>query len=264
MKINRSIEKELLAWKNSKNRKPLILRGARQVGKTFIIEAFGKRFKYFIRLNLERASERKLFEGVNTGNELFERILLHKGIHVDERETLLFIDEIQNSSEAIGSLRFLYEDLDHLRVIAAGSLLEVFSRREGFSFPVGRVQSRFMFPVHFGEYLEFRNPPLAEKLASLEVGGRVEAHEIFLNHFYQYAFVGGMPEALAGYLESGSYSQLRDVYDSIYTGYLEDVEKYSGLAKSKYLTHTIDHAPLYSANGSLMKNSGTRHLNPVK
>ncbi|MCP5046609.1 MAG: ATP-binding protein [bacterium] len=246
MKINRSIENELLAWKNSINRKPLILRGARQVGKTFIIEEFGKSFKHFICLNLERPSDRRLFARVNTGKELLERILIYKGLRAEEKETLLFIDEIQNSSEAIRSLRFLYEDLEHLRVIAAGSLLEVFSRKEGFSFPVGRVQNRFMYPVSFREYLQCKNPPLAEKLVALDVTKPTDLHHILLDHFYEYAFVGGMPEALSLYLENGSYSELREVYDSIYMGYLEDVEKYPGLAKSKYLTHTIDHAPLHA------------------
>lgn len=246
MKINRHIEKELLRWKESGDRKPLILRGARQVGKTFIIEEFGKKFPHFLRLNLERPRERQLFQGINNGKELLERILLYKGLSVEETDTLLFIDEIQNSADAISCLRFLYEDLRHLRVIAAGSLLEVFSRKEGFSFPVGRVQNRFMFPVNFTEYLGYKNPPLLRKLIELDVTAHTGFHDTFMDHFTEYAFIGGMPEALAVYLESGSYSRVREVYDAIYMGYLEDVEKYSTLAKSKYLSHAIDHAPLYA------------------
>jgi uncharacterized protein len=248
MKIKRHIEKEFLQWKNSGNRKPLILRGARQVGKTFVVDQFSKHFKHYISLNLERPRERRLFETVNTGKELFERILLYKGIHVDEKETLLFIDEIQNSSEAIHSLRFLYEDLEHLRIIAAGSLLEVFARKEGFSFPVGRAQSRFMFPVNFREYLEQKNPPLAEKLINLDITWQTDLHDMLMAHFYEYAFIGGMPEAMTIFLETGSYSQLREVYDAIYMGYLEDVEKYASLAKSNYLAHVIEHAPVYAGD----------------
>lgn len=246
MKINRRIEKELLRWKDSQSRKPLILRGARQVGKTFIVEDFSKNFDHFISLNLERPRERALFDGFNTGKELLERILLYKGLKVDEKKTLLFIDEIQNSAAAIQALRFFYEDLEDLRVIAAGSLLEVFSKQEGFSFPVGRVRNVFMYPVNFMEYLACTNPPLAEKLADLDVTKPTSLHEIMLEQFYRYAFVGGMPEALTVYLDTGSYSQLSDVYDSILMGYIEDVEKYSSLAKAKYLTHTIERVPLFA------------------
>lgn len=246
MKVNRHIEKELLRWKNSKERKPLILRGARQVGKTFTAAEFSKNFDHFINLNLERPRERELFTGFNSGKELFERILLYKGIKVDEKNTLLFIDEIQNSAEAIRSLRYLYEDMESLRIIAAGSLLEVFSKQEGFSFPVGRVNNLFMYPINFQEYLEFKNPPLAQKLLSLDPAAKTDLHNILLQQFYEYAFVGGMPEALSLYLNHGSYSQLSDIYDSIFMGYLEDVEKYASLAKAKYLSHTIDRSPLYA------------------
>ncbi|MCP5107011.1 MAG: AAA family ATPase, partial [bacterium] len=185
-----------------------------------------------------------LFVDFNTGKELFERILLYRGLKVDEEKTLLFIDEIQNSSDAIRALRYFYEDMENLRVIAAGSLLEVFSKQEGFSFPVGRVKNLFMYPVNFQEYLEYKNPPLARKLFELSLTEKTGLHDILLDQFYEYTFVGGMPEALAVYLETGSYSELSEVYDSIVMGYIEDVEKYSSLAKAKYLTHTIGRAPL--------------------
>ena len=246
MKINRHIEQKLLQWKDSKYRKPLILRGARQVGKTFIVKEFSKNFDHFISLNLEKPKERALFNNVNSGKELFERILLYKGLKVNVKETLLFIDEIQNSSEAVQSLRFFFEDMKELRVLAAGSLLEVFSKKEGFSFPVARVKSFFMYPVNFKEYLEFKNPPLASKLLNLELTGGADLHDMLLDQFYEYAFVGGMPEALSVYLESGSYSELREIYDAIILGYIEDVEKYASLAKARYLTYIIDTAPLYA------------------
>lgn len=246
MKINRHIEEKLLQWKDSKYRKPLILRGARQVGKTFIVKEFSNNFAHFISLNLERPKERALFNNANSARELFERILLYKGLKVNEKNTLLFIDEIQNSSEAIRSLRFFFDDMKDLRVLAAGSLLEVFSKQEGFSFPVGRVKSLFMYPVNFQEYLEYKNSPLAGKLASMDLAAGAEFHNMLLDQFYEYAFIGGMPEALSVYLESGSYSELGEVYDAILLGYVEDVEKYTSLAKAKYLTYTIDTAPLYA------------------
>lgn len=246
MIIKRQIEPELLQWKNSENRKPVILRGARQVGKTFTVNQFARHFDHFIDVNLERPKERELFSGFNSGNEIFERILLHKGREVDAGRTLLFIDEIQHSADAVRALRYLYEDVKGLRVIAAGSLLEVFSKREGFSFPVGRVNNLFMYPVNFLEYLEAKNPPLAKKLMQADVTEENPYHELLMDEFNMYAFVGGMPEVLERYIETGSYARIREIYDAISMGYIEDVEKYSNLAKAKYLTHAIDRAPLYT------------------
>jgi hypothetical protein len=246
MIFTRKIESELLRWKNAANRKPIILRGARQVGKTFVVNRFAEKFDHFININLERPKERDLFSGFNDGRELVERILLHKGQKFDTGDTLLFIDEIQHSAEAIKSLRYLYEDVKDLHVIAAGSLLDVFSQREGFSFPVGRVKNLFLYPVSFTEYLEAQNPPLAEKLSKPDVLAESSFHDLLLDAFNTYAFVGGMPEALATYGETKSYSAVREIYDAIFMGYIEDVEKYSNLAKAKYLTHTIDRAPLWA------------------
>ena len=246
MIIERKVELELIRWKDSENRKPLILRGARQVGKTFVVNRFSQNFEHFIEINLERPRERELFTNFNTGQELFERILLYKGRKVESDQALLFIDEIQHSSEAIRSLRYLFEDVKELRVIAAGSLLEVFSKRNGFSFPVGRVKNLFLYPVNFLEYLQAKNRPLAENLLNLDLTEETTHHDLLLEAFNEYAFIGGMPEALALYLETGSYSKIREIYDAIFLGYLEDVEKYSNIAKAKYLTHTIDRAPLYA------------------
>ncbi|WDN87638.1 uncharacterized protein BuS5_00606 [Desulfosarcina sp. BuS5] len=246
MIIKRKIESELLLWKKLENRKPVIIRGARQVGKTFIVNQFASNFEHFIDINLERPKERELFTNFNTGQELFERILLYKGYNVKIENTLLFIDEIQHSAEAVKALRYFHEDLKELGVIAAGSLLEVFSKREGFSFPVGRVRNLFLYPVNFMEYIEAKNPPLAEKLLNMDLIAETPFHDLLLEQFNEYAFVGGMPEVLAVYMKTGSYSALRNIYDSIFMGYLEDVEKYSNIAKAKYLTHTIDRAPLYA------------------
>lgn len=246
MIIKRKIESEFSLWKDSANRKPIVLRGARQVGKTYVVNRFAGNFDHFIDVNLERPRERELFTGFNSGRELFERILLYKGESADPNNTILFIDEIQYSADAVQSLRYLYEDVNELHVIAAGSLLEVFAKREGFSFPVGRVKNLFMFPVSFMEYLEASNPPLADKLNQMDPLEDSSFHDMLLDAFNTYAFVGGMPEALAVFGETGSYSVIRDVYDSIFMGYLEDVEKNSSLAKAKYLTHALDRTPLYA------------------
>jgi len=246
MIFTRNIESELLRWKDTADKKPIALRGARQVGKTFVVNRFAENFEHFIDINLERPRERALFSDFNSGHELVERISLYKGQQIKPGRTLLFIDEIQYSAEAVRSLRYFYEDVKGLHVIAAGSLLEVFSKREGFSFPVGRVKNLFMYPVTFMEYLNTQNPILAEKMLQPAVLEKSAHHDLLLEAFNTYAFVGGMPEALSIFVETESYSAIREVYDSIFMGYIEDVEKYSNLAKTKYLTHTIDRAPLYS------------------
>lgn len=243
--IKRKIESELARWKASSDFKPIVLRGARQVGKTFIVRSFARQFSGFIELNLERPRERELFDYYNNGRELLEKVLLYKGISVDETDTLLFIDEIQHSKSAVASLRYLYEDVKGLRVIAAGSLLEVYSEKEGFSFPVGRVRSRYMYPLSFGEYLEYANPKMMRKLSELDFRGATGLHEVLLDSFHEFSMIGGMPEVAFEFREVGSYSQIRDVYDSLLRGYTEDVEKYSNLAKAKYLSFVIDRAPLY-------------------
>ncbi|MGD9160850.1 MAG: AAA family ATPase [Desulfobacteraceae bacterium] len=241
----RNIESEFLNWKQNANRKPIVLRGARQVGKTFAVNRFAENYDFFIGLNLERPRERDLFVGFNTGQELLERILLYKGQKIDNPNTLLFIDEIQYSPEAVKSLRYLHEDVEDLHVIAAGSLLEVFSKQEGFSFPVGRVKYLFLYPVTFMEFLKVQNPPLAEKYQQMDLSETSSLHDLLLDAFNTYAFVGGLPEVLAAFMETGSYSGIREIYDSIFMGYIEDVEKYTNLAKAKYLTHAIDRTPLH-------------------
>lgn len=246
MIFRRKIEAELLRWKVAANRKPVVLRGARQVGKTFVVNQFASTFEGFVDLNLERPRERELFSGFNTGRELMERISLYKGQPIIPGRTLLFIDEIQQSAEAVKSLRYFYEDVSDLHVIAAGSLLDVFSHREGFSFPVGRVKPLFMYPVTFMEFLDSANPLLTEKLKNADALETAAFHEILLDAFNAYAFVGGMPEALSVYGERKSYTAVREIYDAIFMGYIEDVEKYSNLAKAKYLTHAIDRSPLYA------------------
>ena len=246
--IKRRIESELAAWKSSPDRKPLILRGARQVGKTYTVNAFASSFRSYIRLDLERPAERSLFGRAGSGRELWETILLSKGFVLDPRETLLFIDEIQNSPDAVRALRFLHEDLPELAVIAAGSLFEVFAHREGFSAPVGRVRNLYLSPVDFGEYLAAANPPLRRVLEDIRIGGELppERHVLLTDAFRRFAFVGGMPEAVARYVERGSFAELGPIYDSIFQGYVEDAEKYASRAKAKYLSQAVDRAPFHA------------------
>jgi predicted AAA+ superfamily ATPase len=246
--IKRRVEAALDAWKAASDRKPLILRGARQVGKTYSINAFGSSFRSYIRLDLERPADRALFTRAGSGRALWETILLAKGLSPDPSETLLFIDEIQGSPAAVAALRLLYEDLPELAVVAAGSLFEVFAHREGLAAPVGRVRNLYLSPVDFGEYLAAANLPLARLLDDLAIGAPLppERHALLTEAFGRFALVGGMPEAVAHFIERGSLAELGPIYDAIFQGYVEDAEKYASRAKAKYLSQAVDRAPFHA------------------
>ena len=252
--IKRHILNKLLVWKDSKWKKPLIIRGARQIGKTFIIKQFGEKyFDNFIYLNLEKPSNAKLFNQNLDLSTIIELIELQQQSKLTPGKTLLFIDEIQTSREAMTQLRYFYEDYPGLHVIAAGSLLEVKMTQEGFSFPVGRIEYAYMFPVTYAEYVETIAPDFFKKLLSIEKPSDISSvlHQIFLKQYYEYISLGGMPEAIERFIQSKSYFDVNKIYDSIFQGFLDDVHKYSTNAKGKYIQFVLTHAP--ESSGKLIK-----------
>ena len=244
--FDRNLETYLINWKNRLDRKPLVVRGARQVGKTFTIKKFGNEcFDNIIYLNLERPEDLELFDENISVQKFIELIQLKFNSSLIPGKSLLFIDEIQSSVVAMKMLRFFYEDHTKLHVIAAGSLLEVKILKEGFSFPVGRVEFCYMFPVTFDEFLVATgNEKLLVKIKSFKINSKIPLplHKICLEKFYEFLIVGGMPEAVAHYAEIKSFIELDRIYDSIITGYFDDVYKYSGVAKAKYVQHILAHA----------------------
>lgn len=152
--IKRTILEKLRAWKVSPNRKPLILRGVRQVGKTTVVTEFAKEYDTFLYLNLERESDRMLFEQTDDVQQLLRSMYMHKRQVQKEGTVLLFIDEIQNSKRAVAILRYFYEEANHIHVIVAGSLLETVMDVRKISFPVGRVQFMLLRPCSFLEFLD--------------------------------------------------------------------------------------------------------------
>lgn len=248
--FNRRILKYLENWKDRSGRKPLILRGARQVGKTASVKIFAQKFfKETIFLNLEDSEHKKLF-GEEISLEDFEKIIQIKfGKTLEDGKTLLFIDEIQNSPALIKLLRFFYEERPALHVIAAGSLLEVKLIRGGFSFPVGRVEYAYLHPLDFFEFLEAKGEKeLCQHLRNLTFKKPLPAalHAFALKHFYEYLMIGGMPEAVKVFVAEKDFSAVNRVYNSLFTAYMDDVHKYASEAKSKYVAHVIENAPLFS------------------
>ena len=154
MTLKRHLTEQLDKWKNKSNRKPLIIRGARQVGKTTLVNEFAKTYKHQLYLNLEKKSDSSYFEQTDNVKTIIEALFISNNITSNDiNHTLLFIDEIQEQPKAIQLLRYFYEETPELHVIAAGSLLE-FALKDVKSFPVGRVEYLFLYPFNFIEYLE--------------------------------------------------------------------------------------------------------------
>ena len=226
MNINRHIFSELTNWKKSSDRKPLILRGARQVGKTTLIHQFAKSYKNRILLNLELAKDKRFFTDFENIQTIVEALLISHNVSISEKgDTLIFIDEIQEVPEAISMLRYFFEMEPEIHVIAAGSLLE-HAMRKVKSFPVGRVKMLYMFPINFPEFLSaIGNTALLDQLNTIPI--RDVAHKTLLDLFNRYAIIGGMPEVVRKYVETLNIADLPTIYESIWETYKEDVVKYA-------------------------------------
>jgi hypothetical protein len=255
MSFDRSLYVSLLAWKGRANRKPLILRGARQVGKTTLIEQLSNTFSHKIFLNLERKIDLYYFEEDNV-TLILERLFLENGISLtDKSKTLLFIDEIQESPKAMQLLRYFYEDHPELPVIAAGSLLE-FAMHQVKNFPVGRIEYLYLYPLNFGEFLNALKLDLIHEQLQRVPVSKV-AHPILMEKFHEYAIIGGMPEVVKEFSITGSLTDLPRVYESIWGTYKNDVEKYAvNETERKVIKHIINTAHSYVDQRIKFQNFG--------
>lgn len=248
--FNRNIIDYLADWRLKQGRKPLILRGARQVGKTSAVILFAERyFDDFVHINLEKSEHYALFNETNTIAE-FEKIvdIVFKK-KIIPGKTLIFIDEIQNTPNLIALLRFFYEERPGVHVIAAGSLLEVKIKREGLSLPVGRVEYAFVYPLTFFEFLNaLGEDRLLHFLRGVSPGESIPTgiHRRALELFFEYALVGGMPEIVSLSLQKSSQEEMNTAYSSLLTAYAEDLYKYSSSADMKYLRHVLEQAPFFA------------------
>ena len=256
MNFERHITSYLKDWKASKNRKPLILRGARQVGKTTLVKTFAKGYDFFIPLNLEKPSDKSFFEAYDDVHSIVESLFLLNRISTDkQKNTLLFIDEIQELPKAIQLLRYFLEEVPDLHVIAAGSLLE-FAMKDVESFPVGRVEFLYLHPLNFAEYLQaIGHDAILAHLTKAPINPI--AHKILLELFHRYAIIGGMPEVVKTDIANKSLASLPKVYEGIWASYKEDVEKYaSSPSERNIIKHIMDTAPLYMDQRIKFQNFG--------
>lgn len=239
----RKIIDELKKWASKKDRKPLILKGARQVGKTTAIDIFSKEFDRYIYLNLEKKEEAEIFNNDLPLKDLIQAIYLSKNISPSEGKTLLFIDEIQNSPQAVKMMRYFYESAVDIHVVAAGSLLEIVIGRQQISFPVGRVQYMFMYPLTFEEFLAAIKAEQALNLYNTIPCPEFAFTQI-LRYFHKYCLIGGMPEIVKNYTEEENISSLTPIYQGLLTSYLDDVSKYARNATmNQVIRHAIETAP---------------------
>lgn len=232
----RYILDELDKWSKSGDRKPLVLRGARQVGKTTVIETFAKRFSQYIYLNLESEPDKRIFIPGDI-DKLVQTIFIAKGQELKHKDdTLLFIDEIQQVPGALNMLRYFYEKYPELRVVAAGSLPETILDKET-TIPVGRVDYMILRPASFAEFLgAMGNKQLLQQLETIPANDF--AHQPLLDSFHTYALLGGMPEIVAAFAGKKDITATANIYERLINSYLEDVEKYG---KKDLLVRVVRH-----------------------
>lgn len=224
--MKRLAEKQILEWKDSQRRKPLIVRGSRQVGKTWLVEnVLAKQFDSFVKIDLEKRRDvHAYFEGNLDPKTILTYLELEVG-RIIPGKTLLFFDEIQACPRAIMALRYFYEQLPELHVIAAGSLLE-FAFGE-ISIPVGRVQYLYMHPMTFYEYLlAMDKEQMAEYVLKSPANVAEKIQKMILNELRSYFFIGGMPECVQTYRDSGSMVETFSVQSEILDSYRDDFSKY--------------------------------------
>lgn len=251
--FKRDIQNKLEMWKKSPRRKPLLLRGARQVGKTTVVNEFGNGYNNYLYYNLERADHKALLEKELPLDTLVEQLFLFHRLQRREGTTLIFIDEIQNSPTVISKLRYFYEDRPDLHIIAAGSLLESIVNVD-FSFPVGRVDYLPMRPCSFREFVSAIGKNHLLEMA-MTPGLADVVHNELLSCFNTYLLVGGMPAAVQAYMEERDVLAFDDIYETLLQAYRDDAEKYARAGKlSNVIRFILEHG--WGNAGSVVTMNG--------
>ena len=231
--MKRKITQQLIEWKNSTSRKPLILNGARQVGKTFILREFGREnYKNTVYVNLEsNGTIASMFSDDISPSKLIKYLEAETGERILPNETLIILDEIQSCERAVTSLKYFFEETPEYHIAAAGSLLGVAINRNQTSFPVGKVNVMRLYPLDFEEFLTATgNDLLIEQITECynNMSPMNEAlHKKAIGLYYDYLIVGGMPEAVKVFIETNSYIDSGLVQRSIIDSYTADMAKYA-------------------------------------
>ncbi|MBI5447897.1 MAG: ATP-binding protein [Gammaproteobacteria bacterium] len=245
--MHRDLMVELIRWKNAKEHMPLLLRGARQVGKTHLAVTFGQtHFENMLIINFEKEEKYKLAFDTLNPKDILNRLYLQSGHSVQPGKSLLFLDEIQECTQALKSLRYFKEDMPELHVIAAGSLLEFTLNSENMRMPVGRVESLFVKPLSFYEYLSalgFQH--LRQYLNEVTLKTPIEptAHDELCEHLRNYFFIGGLPNVLNEYLSSHNLERVQIKQLNLAQTYRDDFGKYANKTKHQPMKTLLSAAP---------------------
>ena len=249
----REIINDLIKWKSSENRKPLIIHGARQVGKTYIVKEFGKKYyDNLIYVNFETNKEfsSQIEENIDA-QYIINKLELFYGEKIVPEKTLIFFDEIQANERALTSLKYFCEDANEYHIIAAGSLLGIAINRENYSFPVGKVQMINMYPLSFKEFLVAlgREQLIDEIQKHFESNERMDKdiHELCLKLYRTYLVIGGMPEVVHTYLDEQKVIATIDVQAEILASYERDMTKYADNSLSNRIISAFDSIPVQLA-----------------
>jgi predicted AAA+ superfamily ATPase len=240
--MERLIDKELMQWKEQKDRKVLLLRGARQVGKTYSVRELGKTFKKFLEINFEETPAAcRFFQDSLTPQGICEKLAVYFNTTIIPGETLLFFDEIQACPRALQALRFFYEKMPNLHVVAAGSLLEL-ALSEIPSFGVGRIHSLYMYPVTFKEYLHASGDDMLNVVISASSFTQPVdpvIHEKILDKIKIFLIIGGMPKVVDTYINEKDFHKCQIEIDNIINSLIDDFAKYKEKVPSLRLEETF-------------------------
>lgn len=227
--MKRKVYTRFLKWKNSPYRKPLVIKGARQVGKTWLMKEFGKNeYRSVAYINFEKASElAELFVQDFNIQRILSSVQLITGITPVAGETLIIFDEIQSVKRGLLSLKYFYEDAPEYHIVAAGSLLGL-SIHEGESFPVGKVDFLNLYPLTFFEFMSaYGKEDLLRTLRERDWTLTNAFRQQYIDLLRLYYYVGGMPEVVSRFIENGNFSEVREIQNTILTAYNNDFSKHT-------------------------------------
>lgn len=220
---------ELIRWKNSKDRKPLIIRGARQVGKTWLMKEFGEKHYEkcaYINFDANIRMEQLFSEGFDI-EKIIQGLKIESGVNIEPENTLIIFDEVQETPQALTSLKYFCENANQYHIIAAGSLLGV-AIHEGTSFPVGKVDFMDLYPLSYYEFLEaIGENKLVELIKSKDIDLITIFADKLKNYLKQYLFIGGMPEVVSTYVETKDFNEVRRKQIRLIEAYEQDFSKHA-------------------------------------
>ncbi|MCL2152889.1 MAG: ATP-binding protein [Oscillospiraceae bacterium] len=244
--MERSAMRDLLNWKNDNNKKPLIIKGARQVGKTWLMKEFGRKYyKDIIYINFdEKTGESRIFDSTKSAQTIIDQLEIVRSKKIEPQSTLIIFDEIQESPNALGSLKYFCENTPEYHVITAGSLLGTYLSKPA-SYPVGKVNLLDVYPLSFSEFLKDRHPGLSEYYNSVTCEkDYVESfHSNMLSVFREYLIVGGMPECAESWLKKRDPEDIPVKQNEIVSIYENDFTKHNGAVNAARILQVFHSIP---------------------